>query len=182
MISNLGVCPGNPEKQHFPTYAGVWPLISANMLNAVIFLPVWKAQVKWPLSSGISSCWPEHLSASSSWSGTETSQWQEEHLALKQTQEPCASGRAFHNGRDREGCEEELCVSGTMSPEQPTISGGDESPAHSGPAKPRWPRKQHPSPNDTDLQQQQQGHWYSVLRVRAANIYPWVTQNCYWKG
>lgn len=66
---------------------------------------------------------PEHLSASSSWTGTETSQWQEMHLDPKQPQDQRASRQALHNGWDREGCEEELCVSGMMSPEQPYPEG-----------------------------------------------------------
>jgi len=101
-----------------------------------LFIKVFLGQGKviWTFTSDI---WrPEHLSASSSWTGTGTSPWQEMHLVLKQAQESRGSRQqARLKGRDREGCEEDLCVWGPWA----TTSGGDESPPHSGLAKPRCP-------------------------------------------
>lgn len=106
---------------------------------------------------------PEHLSASSSWTGTGSSQWQEMYLAVKQAQEQCALKQAFHSGRVRERCEEDLCVL-RDDESWTTISGGGEGPVHSGLAKPRCPRKQHLPPNDIQ-QQQQSSLWCTVQQV-----------------
>lgn len=68
------------------------------------------------LSPLIVSCGDQvqHLRASSSWTGTGASLWQEEHLALQRPQDSCVESMlGLHNGRDRERREEDLCVSGT---------------------------------------------------------------------